>query len=326
MAAPSKSWQMDFPTAVGVWTPIVVFVALLGLRMGYRGPRFGIALGVAAVLFAFEFFLACPSVLEWAGGMLGEHGRVLAPLVPLFAVLIYTLTVTGNWKMALVGAAYGVLPALLVATSAGKAPGTWEDYAAMMLVWLPVEFRWMYRVFPYPTELTHSLTILMALGAGVAAFVLLRRMDGVGYEIVWRRGFGANVAIHFLIFTAIAVALGIEIGFLKFDPTLARLRSLPLAVVGITFFTAWPEEFLFRGVLQNLLSRTLKNQWTGLAIASVIFGLSHILHAPFPNWKYVFLATIAGLFYGHVWMKTGSLFPGALVHALVDVSWHVLFR
>jgi uncharacterized protein len=54
--------------------------------------------------------------------------------------------------------------------------------------------------------------------------------------------------------------------------------------------------------------------------------LSHILHAPYPNWKYVFLATIAGLFYGHVWMKTGSLLPGALVHALVDVSWHVLFR
>jgi hypothetical protein len=326
MAAPSKSWQMDFPTAVGVWTPVVVFVTLLGLRMGYRGPRFGIALGVAAVLFAFEFFLACPRVLESARGMLGERGRVLAPLVPLFAVLIYTLTVTGNWKMALVGAAYSVLPAMLVASSTGKPPGTWEDYAAMMLVWLPVEFRWMYRLFPYPTELTHSLTILMALGAGVAAFVLLRRMDGIGYEIVWRNGFGPNVAIHFLIFTAIAVALGIEISFLKFDPTLARLRSLPLAVVGITFFTAWPEEFLFRGVLQNLLSRTLKNQWTGLTIASVIFGLSHILHAPFPNWKYVLLATIAGLFYGHVWMKTGSLFPGALVHALVDVSWHVLFR
>jgi uncharacterized protein len=326
MAAPSKSWQMDFPTAVGVWAPIVVFVAILGLRMGYRGPRFGVALGVAAVLFAFEFFLASPSVLESVRGILGEHGRVLAPLAPLFAVLIYTLTVTANWKMALVGAAYCVLPALLAASSTGKAPGTWEDYAAAMLVWLPVEFRWMYRVFPYPTELTHSLTILTALSAGVAAFVLLRRMDGIGYAIVWRRGFGANVAIHFLIFTVIAVAVGIQIGFLKFDPTLARLRSLPLAVVGITFFTAWPEEFLFRGVLQNLLSRTFKNQWAGLAIASVIFGLSHILHAPYPNWKYVFLATIAGLFYGHVWMKTGSLFPGALVHALVDVSWHVLFR
>ncbi|MGD0403246.1 MAG: CPBP family intramembrane glutamic endopeptidase [Candidatus Acidiferrales bacterium] len=326
MASNSKSWQLDFTTAVGVWIPIVVFVALLGLRIGYRGPRFGIAFGVAAALFAFEFFLACPGVMESARRVLGEHGRALAPLVPLFAVLIYTVTVTANWKMALVGAAYSVLPALLVASSTGKAPGTWEDYAAMALIWLPVEFRWMYRVFPYPAELTHSLTILTALGAGVAAFVLLRRMDGIGYAIVWRRGFGANVAIHFLIFTAIAVAVGIKIGFLKFDPTLARLRSLPLAVVGITFFTAWPEEFLFRGVLQNLLSRTFKNEWTGLAIASVIFGFAHILHAPYPNWKYVFLATIAGLFYGHVWMKTGSLFPGALVHALVDISWHLLFR
>src|SRR6202451_1625582 len=326
MAAPLKSWQLDFPTAVGVWTPIVVFVALLGLRMGHRRPPFGIALGMAAVLFTFEFFLACPGVLESARGMLGERGRVLAPLVPLFAVLIYTLTVTGNWKMALVGASYCVLPALLVATSAGKAPGTWEDYAAAMLVWLPVEFRWMYRVFPYPTELSHTLTILLALSVGVCAFVLLRRVDGIGYAIAWRAGFGANVAINFLIFTVIAVSLGLQIGFLKFDPTLARLRSLPLAVVGITFFTAWPEEFLFRGVVQNFLSRTFKNRWTALAIASIIFGLSHIFHAPYPNWKYVLLATIAGLFSGHVWMRTLSLLPGTFVHALVDVSWHILFR
>jgi len=82
-----------------------------------------------------------------------------------------------------------------------------------------------------------------------------------------------------------------------------------VAVVGITLFTAWPEEFLFRGILQNLLSRTLNSRWSGLAAASIIFGLSHILHAPFPNWKYVGLATIAGLFYGHVWMKSGSLLP-----------------
>jgi membrane protease YdiL (CAAX protease family) len=317
---------MNFATAAVVWACVIAIVALLGLRLGYGGWRFGMALGVAAALFGFEFFLASPSVLNSARGMVGGHGRVLAPLVPLFAVLIYTLTVTVDWKMALIGAAYSVLPALLVASSAGKAPGTWEDYAAAILIWLPVEFRWMYGVFPYPKELTHSLTILMALSTGVAAFVLLRRMDGIGYAIVWRKGFGANVAIHFLIFTAIAVALGIKIGFLRYDPTLSRLRSLPLAAFGITFLTAWPEEFLFRGVLQNLLSRTFKNQWTGLAIASVIFGLSHILHAPYPNWKYVFLASIAGLFYGHAWMKSGSLVPGALVHALVDVSWHTLFR
>jgi membrane protease YdiL (CAAX protease family) len=326
VATNSKSWELNFATAAVVWASVIVIVGILGFHLGYRGPLFGIALGVAAALFGFEFFLAVPRVLEWARRMLGGHGTVLAPLVPLLAVLIYTLTVTFHWKMALAGATYCVLPALLAASSKGKAPGTWEDYAAALLIWLPVEFRWMYGIFPYPKELTHSLTILLALSVGVAAFVLLRRMDCIGYAIIWRRGFGANVAIHFLIFSAIAVALGIEIGFLKLDPAISRLHSLPLVVFGITFFTAWPEEFLFRGVLQNLLSRTFQNQWTGLAIASVIFGLSHILHAPYPNWKYVILATIAGLFYGHVWMKTGSLVAGALVHALVDVSWHVLFR
>jgi CAAX protease family protein len=326
VAANSKSWELKLPIAFAVWVPIVVFVILLGFRLGYGGRRYGMALSVAAVLFAFEFFLACPSVLDHARKFLGEHGRVIAPLLPLFAVLIYTITVTGNWKLALAGAAYCVLPALLLASSSGKPPGTWEDYAAALLIWLPVEFRWMYHVFPYPPELTHTLSVLLALSTGIVAFILLRRMDGIGYGIVWQRGFAANVALHFLIFAAIAVTVGMQIGFLKFDPTLFRLRTLPLATVGITFFTAWPEEFLFRGVLQNLLSRTLKNQWTGLAIASVIFGFAHIMHAPFPNWKYVFLATVAGLFYGHVWMKTGSLFPGALVHALVDISWHVLFR
>ncbi len=61
-------------------------------------------------------------------------------------------------------------------------------------------------------------------------------------------------------------------------------------------------------------------------MASVVFGFSHILHAPFPNWKYVCLATIAGFFYGRAWMKTGSLVPGVLIHAAVDTLWHILFR
>ncbi len=317
---------MNFPTAVGVWVVMVAFAGVLGIKLGYGGARFALALEVAAVLFAFELFLAAPSVLEKVRGWLGDWGAVLAPLLPLFAVLSYSLGVTRDWKAMLIGAAYAVLPALLVSRSIGKSDSTWEDYAAVALIWLPVEFRWMYRLFPYPPPLTHTLTILMALSTGVAAFVLLRRLDGIGYEVVWKRGDAWNFGFHFVVFAAIAVPIGIEIGFLTFNPTIARVRSLPVAALGILLFTAWPEEFLFRGLLQNLVSRTLKNQWAGLIVASVIFGLSHIFHAPYPNWKYVFLATIAGIFYGRAWMKSGSLLPSTLVHALVDISWHVLFR
>ena len=309
--------------AVAIWAVVVLLAAFAGIHLGYSGSRFAIALGVAAALFAFEFFLAVPKVFGIVQGALGQRGAVVTALVPLFAVLVYSIGVGGNWKYTLIGAAYAVLPTLLLAASSGA---TGVDYAAAAIVWLPVELRWMYRLFPFPPQLTHTLTILLALSTGVAAFVVLRRLEGVGYAVEWVRGSGWIVLSHFLLFAAIAVPLGIAIGFIAYEPSIARLRSLPVAVIGITFFTAWPEEFLFRGILQNLFSRTLKSQWIGLAVASVVFGLSHILHAPFPNWKYVILATIAGIFYGHAWMKTGSLLPGALVHALVDISWHVLFR
>ncbi|MGA7919116.1 MAG: CPBP family intramembrane glutamic endopeptidase [Candidatus Acidiferrales bacterium] len=326
MATDSKPWQMNLPTAAAIWAAIVIFVGIAGLRLGYGGRSFALALGVASVLFAFELFLAAPKVLALTRQALGEHGGVLAPLVPLFAVLVYSIAVTANWKTALIGTAYVVSPSLLLASSAGKPPGTCTDYAAAIIVWLPVEFRWMYWMFPYPPQLMHTLTILLALSTGVAAFVLLRRLEGIGYTLEWRRGFAWKVVLHFSVFALVAVAIGIPIGFLTFGPSFARLRSSPLTIVGILLFTAWPEEFLFRGILQNLLSRTFKNQWTGLLLASITFGLSHIFHAPYPNWKYVGLATIAGLFYGHTWMKTKSLFPAAIVHALVDILWHLLFR
>ena len=322
---------MNLPTAIAIWAVIVAAATVAGVwRLGFGGRRFGVALGVAAALFAFEFWLAAPAVLARARNWLGGHGRALAPIVPLFAVILYSFAVTESWKWMLAGAAYAVIPSLLLATSAGKAPGTWEDYAAAIFIWAavwpPPPYRLLYRIFPYPPPLMHTLSILMALSTGVAAYVLLRRLDGIGYAVEWKRGFGWNFAFHFVVLAAIAIPLGVTIGFLTFDPTLARVRSLPIAAIGILFFTAWPEEFLFRGVLQNCLSRTFKNQWAGLIVASVIFGFSHILHAPVPNWKYVLLATIAGLFYGRAWMKTGSLLPGALVHALIDLSWHVLFR
>ena len=323
MSAASKSRALSLTAALAVWAALAIATAFAGAWVGYGGRRFALALGVAAVLFGFEFFLAVPAVLGRVRQLLGG-GAALAVLVPLACVVLYTFAVSGNWRTTLAGICYVLLPALLLGSCAGESPGAWQDYAAAVCIWLPVWAQWMYWVFPYPSPLTHVLSILLALATGVAAFVLLRRLDDTGYAIEWRRGFGWNFGFHFLIFAAIAIPLGLKLHFLIYAPSVRRLQ--PLVIVGILFFTAWPEEFLFRGILQNLLSRTFANEWAGLIVASVIFGFSHILHAPFPNWKYVLLASIAGFFYGRAWMKTKSLVPGALMHALVDISWHILFR
>jgi len=96
--------------------------------------------------------------------------------------------------------------------------------------------------------------------------------------------------------------------------------------LAILLFTAWPEEFLFRGLLQNFLSKAAKSDLAGWWTASVLFGFSHITNMGFPNWRYVILASLAGLFYGWTWRKTGSIFASALVHGAVDATWHFLFH
>lgn len=326
MTADSREWRLNLATALLVWAAIVALAGLMGSWLGFGGRRFAIALGVAALLFAFELLVATPGVLEYMRRSLGARGPLLTPLVPLCAVIAYSVGVSGDLLLAIAGAAYAVVPALLISSSASKPSGTWEDYAAAAVLWVPIQFHWMYRLFPYPPPLTHTLSILLALAAGAAAFVLVRRLESAGYAIEWRRGFAWNFGFHYVVYAAIAIVLGLRIGFITFAPSLTRGPSLPISVLGILFFTAWPEEFFFRGILQNVISRTLKSERAGLVIASVIFGLSHLHHAPYPNWKYVLMATIAGLFYGRAWMKTRSLVPGTLVHAAVDISWHLLFR
>ena len=315
---------MPLRVAVFIWLLVVCLAAFYGVRLGLRGPRFELVLSVAGALFAFEFFLAVPRVQDFLASRV--RAEMLFVLVPLGAFLTYATAVhIGVWRT-VIGSAYVLIPSLLLVHGAGKAFVTWNDYLAVIVIWLPVEFRWMYRLFPYPHALTHTLTILLALSTGVVAFVLVRGFEGIGYALDWRRGYFTTFAVLFTVFAAIAIPLGIKIGFLAWRPSLARMRYLPLNMLGILLFTAWPEEFLFRGLLQNLLSKTVRNSWLGLFIAAGIFGLSHILHAPFPDWKYVALASIAGVFYGLAWMRTRSLVPGVLIHALVDTSWHILFR
>ncbi|MGH9776002.1 MAG: CPBP family glutamic-type intramembrane protease [Candidatus Acidiferrales bacterium] len=327
MMEAAKVRQMNVAGAALLWTGLLLLGVMLGNWRGFGGRPFAAAMAAAAVLLAWHLFPAARGVKEWLGAKLSGNGALLAPLVPLVAYVFYAALALGiDWRRMLVAAAYVLVPSALARISRGKPAGTVFDYLALLSIWLPVESRKLHWLWPYPPPLTHTLTILLALSTAIAAFIFVRRLEGIGYAAEWKRGSAFALGFNFLIFTAIAIPFGEKIGFIHFAPSLERLRSLPLAATGVLFFTAWPEEFLFRGLVQNLLTRTLRNEWAGLIVASVIFGFTHILHAPFPNWKYVLLATIAGFFYGRAWIKTGSLLPGCFIHASVDTLWHLLFK
>ncbi|HKW89062.1 MAG TPA: type II CAAX endopeptidase family protein [Candidatus Acidoferrales bacterium] len=326
MCAFTSRRELSLTGAFLIWTALFLYGIFAGLNFGYGGPRFAVAMGAAAILLAGEIFVASPPTQVRVDAFLRSYTFLSASLVPLAAYLFYVLAGRFDRPIEiLAGIAYVASPALLAASARGKSPGVWQDYVAILVIWLPVEFRWTYRLFPYPSQLTHTFTILLALNVAIAAFLFIRRLDGVGYAVEWGRGFVRAVIFNFVVLALIIIPLGEAIRFIHFGPTHASLSHAPLSGVEILVFTAWPEEFLFRGLLQNMLARSLKSRYAGWLAASVIFGFSHILHAPFPNWKYVFLATIAGLFYGRAWMKTGSIFPGTIVHALVDTTWFAFF-
>jgi membrane protease YdiL (CAAX protease family) len=92
-----------------------------------------------------------------------------------------------------------------------------------------------------------------------------------------------------------------------------------VAPVAIYLATGVPEEFLFRGLIQNTLERAIGR--AALPIASIIFGLAHL-----PDLRYVLLATLAGLAYGWVYQTTRRITASAVTHALVDWIWVLLLR
>ncbi len=57
----------------------------------------------------------------------------------------------------------------------------------------------------------------------------------------------------------------------------------------------------------------LAGAWTGLAVASVVFGL---LHAVTPT--YAVLAALIGVYLGGLWQVTGNILTPIVTHALYD--------
>ncbi|HXC32094.1 MAG TPA: CPBP family intramembrane glutamic endopeptidase [Verrucomicrobiae bacterium] len=321
--------QFSVWTALGLWAAGVAAATLYGLWQGYGGRALAVAAVVLAFFLAIQLLLAVGNAGERMARRAGSNFGVLLSFLPFAVYLVYAReTGTFGWRSAALAGAFTLVP-LLLAISAGAAKaGAWQDYLSMIAIFLPVKLGWLVRLWPYPsTQFAYFLSMLLAVNVALATFLFVRQFDGVGYNIVWSRDAVLAVLIHFAILAVILIPLGMALHFIRFDPSQAHWKSLPADVLSIFLLTAWPEEFLFRGLLQNSLSRSFSNETAGWFTASVIFGLAHITNnGVFPNWRYALLATIAGIFYGRTWRKTNSIFTSAIVHALVDTIWHVTFR
>jgi uncharacterized protein len=313
---------------LGLWAAFTLAGALYAAWFGYGGRGFAATLTAFAFFFLVMLLFAARGVTDALATRFGAGSGYLLGVAVLLVYLIYALgTNTFAFTRSGAIAALVFLPLALASSAKQRPPGSWQDFLAIAGIWVSVKFSGSHWLWPYPGgRLAYVFTVLLCVNVALAAFVLLRRVDGIGYSIGWGRHWGFFVLASFAVFGCIAIPLGRAIHFIEFAPRFSEWKTLPFLSLGILFFTAWPEEFLFRGLLQNLLARASKSELAGWWTASVLFGFSHITNMGFPNWRYVLLASIAGFFYGWTWRKTGSIFASALVHAGVDVLWHLFFR
>jgi membrane protease YdiL (CAAX protease family) len=225
-------------------------------------------------------------------------------------------------------AAYILFPTL-VCLSLRKFPGRclWQDVIVTLALWLPLDFRWMRNVWPWPgNALAYSLNSLLATCLGVFLFVCLRGLGEVGYRYQFQARDWIVGVRNFLLFAPIAIPIGLYTRFITLSKHVALPWQMPLSALGIFLFIAIPEELLFRGIIQNLMVKSRMGPTLALIITSLIFGASHLNNGPRPDWRYFLLASIAGLFYGNAYQKTGKLMAPAITHTLVDTVWRSFFK
>jgi membrane protease YdiL (CAAX protease family) len=292
-------------------------------KLGAVLENFTLLMGVFVGLTSAAFVR---QLRHWA---VASPAAALAP--PFLLVVPYLIYALGTGSFSLL--ALGKLVAYIAVPTALLWPDRlhnrerigWRDVAASLALAVPVAAHWLEDIWMWPQNLYLFRPIYCVLVGGYG-FMVLRNLDGVGYRLVWRADDVSEALMNLVGFALPAIPLGIVLGFLHphSNPDLSAGRFI-LEFIGIYLTVAIPEEFLFRGVLQNLLARSIQSGprgLYGLLITSVVFGLAHLHHAPVPNWRYAILATLAGIFYGNTFRARQRLCASGLTHALVDTIWH----
>jgi uncharacterized protein len=267
---------------------------------------------------------------EWFVRAVNRLPLIARLAIPAVGALPYFLatypTPYFQWSSVFVYAAVPVALVLLLWHAGQNDPeqrGDWRDFAVLAVLGIVVEFRWLEPVWPAHLR---SLNRLLLLDTGLYGFLVIRQLTGVGFNFVPRLR-DLKFGLRELCFYApVAIPLGLGLKFLHAHAVLPSLGRFLLSWITIFAFVAILEETYFRGWIQNLLERRIGRTWS-LIVTAVLFGLSHFNKgATHFNWRYVLLATFAGIFYGRAWREDHRLVASCITHASVDTIWLIWFR
>lgn len=172
------------------------------------------------------------------------------------------------------------------------------------------------RSIPYDQWINFDKTIAGLLILGIWYRKLI---TGVGQWklALWRAAVPAIVTI------GVVIVLGRAFGYVQWDPKWTSQFWL-WAVLNL-LATCMSEEAFFRAFLQTEIERLTAKRPGGPTIAivcsAVLFGIAHVAG----GWRYVALASVAGVGYGTVFYRSRSIEASMLTHFSLNAVHFLLF-
>ena len=335
---PSSSARVPWGTIAGA---LLSFFALL-IAIWFAAAHFQVlaTTGGSRASFIVSFALLAAPFWAFGFGAAAPLRRVLAPqrarwlrvLVPGLLVssyLVFSLP-RGEfqWRYFFALAGIPVVVAGLLEFFTHTAPGSritleWADLVSLALLGVAIVMRWLHGSYPHPA--LSAMPKLLLTDAALYGFLVVRSLEDVGYDFRPRRRDLAIGLRELAFFAPFGIGLGFAMHFIGFRRVAPSLWEFFSAWITTFILVALPEELFFRGILLNLLERRLGPR-AALFISAVVFGFSHFNKRALFNWRYIILATIAGIFYGRAWRNRRRLFTSGVTHATLDVIWGTWFK
>jgi membrane protease YdiL (CAAX protease family) len=272
---------------------------------------------VPATVFGFASERVVRAIAQWPAWLRFGVPAMCAVPYALLALSAHRF----RWEWLVLYAALPVLMAWLLEQAARADPeqrGNWRDALILLTLGLAVDLRWFDAAWPPGLR---GLGNLVLVDAGLYAFLGIRRLSGTGFDFHLRWSDWKFGLRELAFFAPFVLAGGLALGFLHPHANVPPVAKALLVWMGIFIFVAVPEELFFRAWVQNFLERRM-GRTAALLIASVLFGLSHFnKRSAHFNWRYVLLATIAGIFYGRAWRENRRVPASTITHTCVDWLW-----
>lgn len=275
------------------------------------------------------------------------NGYKLAFIATIF--FVQTIVVDGyraDLNIIILKATYFFIPALLLWATMLTERKILERALVIVIVafvWVFIEFRF-FRIFTvvFDKDLKYPDVSIFAgvIYTGIASIGVqkLIRLDThiTRRDVIAIVKYGAGlVAMLFTVASSMDFVVMPEVKRTVREYPWQLLIYFPALLMSIALI----EEMFFRAIVQDLilkrvvLARLVRNKnvvpWIAIFMTSLFFGLTHINNGGrenFPHWDYVFLTSIAGLWFGKFYEKTKSVFGTAFLHAIIDFIYFAFFH